>query len=361
MLRNEDIRIGTVVSHRQLGPGQIVDVDDDQVMVDFVSEPGNASSMSRNDAKESLRRLQDEGLEARLILAPEETQRWAEESPLRLVAAALTDNSARRASAKDLREKLEVKVIKPERWTSWWKKVQNALKESPQFSYNSDSSPQMYRLRAKPEEVEAVSWGDLRSSARPKAGKTNAAVRLADWVTWMQADEAGPMPAGTSGPPDALIPVIENMPAAITPKAVERLAGAIEERVVSAKRPPKSTPLFSDSLVAGLYRWSELHRAPDMPVAEITTLAARLLEVSDEGEHDCIVNWLADYASKSSDNVGIVVNAMLFASRKVPDGTQRLLTRVHNSLDRPTRIAFWHVTKLLEYFVFAGGLRATIG
>ena len=100
---DEDIRAEAVVSHRRLGPGQIVDVDDNQVMVDFVSDSGYL--MSRDEAMKSLHRLRDEGLEARLVLAPEETRRWVEDSPLRLVAAALVD-VGRRTKTKDIREKL---------------------------------------------------------------------------------------------------------------------------------------------------------------------------------------------------------------------------------------------------------------
>ena len=103
MLTDEDIRVETVVSHRQLGPGQIVDVDNGQVMVDFASDPGRL--MSRDKAMKSLSRLRSKGLEARLVLAPEETRRWVEESPLRLVAAAIVD-VGRRTKTSDLKDKL---------------------------------------------------------------------------------------------------------------------------------------------------------------------------------------------------------------------------------------------------------------
>ena len=340
MLRDEHIRTGTVVSHLQLGSGQIVDVDEDgdEVMINFVSDTGRL--MSRDNAKKSLSRLRDEGLEARLVLAPEETRQWVEEAPLQLVAAALLD-VGRRTKTSDLKDKLSPAVVSIDSWRVWWTRVQNALKTSPQFDYDSKNGT---RLRVPATKVDSVSFGELPSpskSTQADRKKTNAATRLADWVTWMQADEAGPMPTGTSGPPDALIPVIENMPAAITPKVVERLVGAIEERIVSANRPPKSTSMFLDTLVAGLYRWSELHNSSEMPVLKITTLAARLLEASDNDEHESFVNWLADYSSKSSDNASMAADAMLHASRKAPDGTQRLLSRVHNLLDEAAQIAFW--------------------
>ena len=338
MLTDEDIRVETVVSHRQLGPGQIVDVDNGQVMVDFASDPGRL--MSRDKAMKSLSRLRNEGLEARLVLAPEETRRWVEESPLRLVAAAIVD-VGRRTETSDLKDKLSPAVINVDSWRRWWTRVQNALKESRQFDYDSRNGT---RLKVPVTEVYSVSFSDLPlPSKKTQAGrkKINAATRLADWVRWMQADEASAMPTGASGPPDALIPIIEDMPAEITPRAVERLAGAIEERVISASKPPKSTPLFLDSLVAGLYRWCKLPKTDDIPVAEITKLAAHLLEVSDESEPESIVNWLADYASTSTCNVRIAANAMLLASQKMPDGTQRLLGRLHNSLDDSTRIAIW--------------------
>ena len=212
-----------------------------------------------------------------------------------------------KAPAKEIREKLEVRVVGSERWNGWWKKVQSALKGSSQFYYDSRSSPQTYRLRVKPEEVDVVSLGDLRPPARARAAKSSPMKRLTDWVIWIQADEPGPMPAGTSGPPEELIQVIESASADITPRrAVERLAAAIEERVLSAKNLPKATSLYLDCLVAGLDRWNKCPDAPDMPVAEIATMAARLLEVSDENEHEGLIIWLGNYVSKGGDNAGIV-------------------------------------------------------
>ena len=307
-----------------------------------MSEIGSLTS--REDARKSRRRLRDGGLEMMLLMSPEETMRWVEEAPLRLVAAAVVD-VGRRTKTGDLRERLCPAVISRDSWDRWWKRVQPALKDSPQFEYDGRKGT---RLKGRVEEVDFVSFSELAPPAKSKPAtkradkkKTTAATRLADWVTWLHADDIVPMPTGASGPPDTLIPVIQKTAAALTPRAVERLAGAVEERVVYVANPPKSAPLYLDCLVTGLNRLGELREASVVPLRRIVTLSAHLVEMIDRDECAGLVTWLADYVSKGGANVAMAVNALLQVSREVPDGTQRLVARVHTALDAPARIAFW--------------------
>ena len=54
-----------------------------------------------------------------------------------------------------------------------------------------------------------------------------------------------------------------------------------------------------------------------------------------------MAKWLADYASKDEGNARAVANAVLRASEIAPDGAQRLVAKVHSTLDEPSRLAFW--------------------
>ena len=249
LLRDEFIRTDTVVSHRLLGSGRIVVVDEENVIVDFAS--AREHLMSRDEAKKTLSRLDEQGLEARLFLAPEETRRWVDEAPLRLVAATLVDAGRRRAKTKDIRERLSPAVVDHETWNRWWGRVQNKLKDSPQFDYDAWKGT---RLRSPANEVDSVSFSEL--SPPSKNTQTNrkpssAATRFAEWVIWIQSEEPGEMPRG-QGPPDALISVINNMPETITPRVVRRLADAVELRVLA----PKKSFEISTSLCGTICRGS---------------------------------------------------------------------------------------------------------
>ncbi len=327
------MQVGTVPTR---GRDRLFDYS--QAEVDFMSEIGRLTS--RDDTKKSPRRLRDDGLEMMLIVEPEETRRWVEDAPLRLVAAAVVD-VGRRTKTSDLKDKLSPAVISDYSWRSWWPRVQNALKTSPHFDYDSRKGT---RLKVPAAQVDSVSLGELLPpprSTQASMRKPSPATRLVDWVTWMQADKAGPMPTGVSGPPDALVQIIEKMATVVTPRVVDRLAGAVEERVVLAAKPPKATPLYLECLVAGLYRMSELHEATVVPLRRIVVLSVRLVETLDRDDCEAIVSWLADYASKGGDNIAMVANAILQVSREIPDGTQRLVSMVHASLNAPARIELW--------------------
>ena len=228
----------------------------------------------------------------------------------------LADAPSRRIS----KTSLSPAIISEESWKRWWDRVRNALKTSPQFDYDSSKGT---RLKVAAAQVDSVSLSDLAppsKNTQASKKKSNPATRLADWMTWIQADQAVPIPAGASGPPDTLVQIIETMAAAVTPRAVGRLASAVEERVVFVRKPPKATPQYLDCLVASLNRLGELHEVHVIPVRRIVTLSARLVETVDRGECVGLVTWIADYVSQGDANVAMVVNALLQVSREVPDG-----------------------------------------
>ncbi len=340
MLTDEDIRIETIVSHRQLGAGKIVDVGGNgRVMVDFASEPGH--SMSRDDAKRSLRKLRVEGLEASLILNPEETRRWADEAPLRLVAAALVDIDRRPAQKKSISEKLTPDLVSPDAWERWWNRVQPKLKDSPLFDYSRKGT----RLAKRLSEEELASLSEPTAtpkrseSGKDRAGRppTSATARLSEWAIWVQSNEPTPLP--DTDPPETLIPFLRGLATEVTPRAIERLySDELRERVLPARRAAMSARanVWLDCLAAALDRWLEILGAPSVPVAEFTKLAARL-----DGDCESLVRWLADYASRNSYNSEAVARAALLASQETPDGTRRLLEKLNALLDGDDKAAFW--------------------
>ena len=302
----------------------------------------------------SLGHVRKDGLYAYLNANREAVLRWEKEAPLLLVAAALVDlgGKARVVRTTNLKNRLS-EVIDPEHMGDWWKRVQPALRESDQFEYDTKKGT---RLRVKPEDIKETSLEELSvltnksaKKSQPKA-VSDPAERLAEWVVWIQSENAG-SPPGQS-PPKAIHKILDRLPLVSTPVAMDRLMGAIDHRVLSAKKPATSTSQdWLRALLAVLRRWIGSSDAPDMPLHAIVTTIIRVLDVPgiDERKDDVpvldaredLVSWLADYVSKSSFNVGDVADSVLSVSQEEPEGTQRLLSMMQNALDSPIKMVFW--------------------
>ena len=340
MLKDKDICIGAVVSHSQWGVGLIVGFENEgeRLLIDFHSKPGH--SMARGLAIRSLALLPEDGLDAGLKTNREEVLRWQEKDPMRLVAAALVDLGGK-ARTSDLKSRLANKVIDPEDWSRWWKRVQNALKESNQFSYDPRKG---VSLDANPADIQSVSLDELPASprnARPKTVRTDPATRLAEWVTWVQSDEK---PDATPGgvPPEALLSILQELPASITSVSINRLVFGIEQRILASKKPSaSSSQIWMKALVAVLQRWLGSSNAPEIPLTSITALVARVLEDATLDSGKEATDWLAEYASRSKANVDDLAQALLSASRETPDGIYHMLLMMHRTLDTSTRVALW--------------------
>ena len=244
---------------------------------------GDSPSVSRGA-------ISQEGLEASLSLDREATLRWVDEAPLRLVASVLIDSARRTATVSDIRTALTQEVIKPQDWNKWWNVVRIGLSESRHFNY---APREPIRLRTpNPAEVDSDSLDDLRTAARrsqvasEKARESSAPgiSGLGGWILWVQADEEEPMPR--SVPPADFVKFLRSLPGSVTPTAISRLTGGMNQRLLEAKQRPaeKSVEMWQESLVAALTRWSELADPPRIHIEDIVALAARALEAFGQVE-----------------------------------------------------------------------------
>ena len=293
--------------------------------------------MARRLATRTLDHVPEDGLDAGLVLEREKVLSWERDSPLRLVAAALVD-MGRGARTARLKEQLTTYVIDSGSWDSWWRRVQNALKESKHFRYDSRGR---IGLVAKPADIEDVSWSDLPAPARSTpSSKSDPAARLAEWVAWILADVAPVMP--TSFPPAALRPVLQTLPMPIIPIAIDRLATGIEERLLDAgRRGPSASRAWLESIAIVLHRWSESTSSAEVNFDRVVHLIARVLEVPDLDNDGRLVSWLARHTSKNLNSIDALAAALLIASRKCPAGSDRLLSGIRDTLDTSTRVALW--------------------
>ena len=299
---------------------------------------------------ESVEKSAPESLKDSLLTDRESTLRWADDAPLRLVAAALVD-AKRKTTSTDLKTTLTQEIIKPQDWKKWWDVVRFGLGESRNFRY--DPGKRTIHLLRTSNSAEAYSdrLDDIRAASRksqrhPTVSRESSEPApsisgLGGWVLWVQADEEEPLPR--SFPVDDFITFLRRLPEVIIPTAVARLSSGIEQRLIDSKQRPKEKPIemWQQALVAVLDRWSELSYSPDISIKSIIALTARVLDVLGSAEFEDVVKWIATYASKSAGNADSVSDALLRASYETPNGTEILLGRLSGSLDVSTRIALW--------------------
>ena len=313
--------------------------------------PVAADNESRVTLSRAVILRETEGLTACLRQDPAEVLRWKDEHPLRLVAAALLDVELRklkrgRASKENLKDKLVPGVIASDNWDNWWKVVQPALRDTQDFDYDQRGGTKPSRTA--PSAIVPVTFGELSSSARktrapadgvPTKSSTSSA-RLIEWITWVQADETLAIPKGTL--PTGLPELMRRHPASRVPTAVERLSRGIDERVLGANQPPKTSNEWVKSLAAALSRWLEISPAiPRGSVSEIVGMTMRLSDALEPGDCESLFQWFADYMSADIPNAKIMANAILASSRAAPSDTTTLLEEIHQLLGEPARKTFW--------------------
>lgn len=306
----------------------------------------------------SLGLFRADGLYANLESDAAEVLRWEQEAPLRLVAGALVDlgGKARLVRTTDLKERLR-KVIDPKRFENWWELVQPALRDSEQFDYDARKGT---RLRAKPADIRSRSLDELRTAARrnrSEASRVRPAAKLADWVTWVQADEVSAMPAGI--PPDELRLVLQNLPTAAIPVAMDRIVVGVEHQLLGRRKPAnRAMEAWINALVGVLNRWLEVSSGRSSLRENVVAMVAQLYEIPDSQVNNELGAWLAGFVSKDYHNLRAVVEAIVSASEESPDGVYRLLSVVRDRIDSNTRIILW---KQLLQLKLEGGSRAIAG
>ena len=300
------------------------------------------------------------GLKANLAANREETLRWVDDAPLRLVAAALLDaNRQRKAQTQYVREALTAEVIPPDDWDAWWKRVQPALKEFPrQFEYTP--SNRTITLRVKPSDIEQISLGDLPMPAKqPKASKprVDAATKQAHWLHWILSRKESDV-VFSETPPTALIPFLMGLQKEQVPSAIDNLTEAIERRFLEASRRPAAGTRRNllAPLGATLERWVELgETAPRMSLTalhRIIWIAAVNVDLSGNDQYDSIFRWLTEYASVDGGSAGLVARGMLRCDQDSATDVVGLLTEMSKSLGQETKLTIW------RQLVMLSGLRA---
>lgn len=310
------------------------------------------------------------GLKANLATNREETLRWVEEAPLRLVAAVLLDAPRRQAKVGDLEEALAAVVMEStgRKWQGWWDAVRPGLQASRQFSYPkgkpirlrasnlADMDSRLDELRAstrvsmsgadKPSESAAPAPSATAAvdaaKARQEAGPTPDIAGLGGWVLWVQADEDEEQPMPKSVPSTQFATFLGRQPKALASRAVSRVASGIQQRVVESNNPSdKTIESWQESLVAALNRLSGVADQQDAALKEAVLITARVLEKHIRPEFQDLVEWMAAFTSGSDGSAKIMSDAILSASRIAPLGTNHLLGRLSKLLDAPVRKDLW--------------------
>ena len=329
------------------------------VTTEGTQQPSGRRSMSV-DSLPSSTKTTPEGLKASLSKDRESTLRWADEAPLRLVAAALVDSNRRAAKVADIRSALTPGIIKSEDWNKWWRVVLAGLRESRHFSY---APREPIRLRTRnPADVDSYSLAQLRDVSRQAQSRTSISVEssvsspsisgLGGWVLWAVADEEEPMPR--SVPSDDFILFLQRMPESVAPIALSRLSSGIKQRLVDAKQNLADTSVkaWESAFVAVLNRWTELAYSPEVSIQGIVSLIVRVLEARHSAAFQDATDWIATYAARSTSDAEAISDALLSTSIVVPIGTENLLRRLSGQLDSSTKVTLWRQ-------LISNGLRLT--
>ena len=309
------------------------------------------------------------GLKANLAANREETLRWVDDAPLRLVAAALLDAGPRRqAKVGEIENALTGEVIENGGWNRWWNVVRPRLQKSGDFSYTKNK-PIMLRTRNLAD-VDSSSLSELRGSNRvssngasqssngaaPAAAKASSGADktsekapptpdiagLGGWILWVQADAGEEQPLPKSVPPANFATVLGKQPKALAGRAISRIASGIEQRVVESNNPSdKSIESWQDALVAGLNRLSGVPDQQDAAIKEAVLITARVVEKHRRSEFQDVVAWMAAYTSVGENAVKTMSDAILNASRTSSQGADALLGRLSKRLDSPVRKSLW--------------------
>ena len=283
-----------------------------------------------------------EGLAASLRQDRAEVLRWKDENPLRLVAAALVD-MRRPVKKADIGANLSPEIISPDEWDRWWSRIQPTLKESPHFAQNSRHE---IRLRAKPSEIESASRREPVANPpkaqddKPRAAPSrSAALRLVDWITWVQSDEDVSTPA--LSPPNGLAEYLRQQPAVLVPTSISKLSGAIDEKILSVTQSARpSAEAWIDLLATSLDRCADLPADRRAPMSETVGFCARLTAELGASACQSVIESLAKWTS-SAENVAAMADAILLSARRAPRETASLLQQLHDSLGEPARKALW--------------------
>ena len=199
-------------------------------------------------------------LEPREADQPESIERWATETPLRLVAWALGSKLSK-GSSKSIREKLEGRLGQDNKWKTWWDRVLPAVKDSRDF-FNYQN-PNSITLRTGVLEVPAKPWNSLPPVTKAKVPKRESP-KVADWREWFLSGFAEPPPG--LRPTKPAFNALGKLPAKNLTLALDRSIWGAREFLGSGSVTPQPAAAWLELVSRAFTRFRDLN-GPDAALA----------------------------------------------------------------------------------------------
>ena len=121
------------VYHRKRGVGKILQMDSQEMIVDFNQE--KKQKMSIQMAISSLQPLQDDHIWIRNHKNPEEMEKIFQDDPIKFFQI-LVSSFGNKLLVARIKKEVTGNFIDPSNWTKWWSKVRAKLKKDPNFGFN---------------------------------------------------------------------------------------------------------------------------------------------------------------------------------------------------------------------------------
>jgi len=236
-MRENDVRENVLVYHRERGVGHItaIEAGGQSLLIQFGNQARHR--MSREIALGSLERLPDDGLEATLLNNPEVAQGWVRNGPLRLVAAALADAGGV-AKPKDLQMRLQRRALGDVKWTTWWKRIQPLVKQSPHFRVGHGLYTLIGNAGDVPEEKYSSPPRHIIASEQLPQKRKSASPQ--EWVRWLLGSRDITPPGNV--PSQVVLDVLDVLPSEMLERAFQRLLSGLRI-VLDGKRTPAAQSL----------------------------------------------------------------------------------------------------------------------
>ena len=176
---------------------------------------------------------------------------WANEAPLKLVAAALHAMPSYTGRHGEIKKALEPRVQPVSTWNNWWKRVRPMLDESDHFE---ERKANQFTVLHEVEDIPPEPLPPPPRKARPPRAKSPTKSQ-AQWLDWLSGETiAPPKPA----PIKATFQALDNYPVASVQKALECASQAAREFLAS-DRPSKQHAARWGELLSRLSSWWRDH------------------------------------------------------------------------------------------------------
>jgi molecular chaperone GrpE (heat shock protein) len=155
-----ELVIGGLVHHRELGVGQVQEMNAKGITVAF------RKGMEKVFQREDIVPLARDGFWYLAYTDPDTVVRELNEHPAKAIALLLRDFPNNEARTADIREQLEEFVSD---WPSWWQRTQKLLKQEPVID-TSRSREGVYALAEKPRSYTEELYGEFEALPRFRSG-----------------------------------------------------------------------------------------------------------------------------------------------------------------------------------------------